>query len=71
MDEYRKIQETPAEKRLNGTSAGVFLPGFHVSNMNGNYFLKNIINRLENFFRIIYNNHRNNFQKRRIKEKVI
>jgi len=27
MDEYRKIQETPAEKRLDGTSAGVFLPG--------------------------------------------
>lgn len=41
------------------------------NNRNGNYFLKNIINRLENFFWIIYNNHRNNFQKRRIKEKVI
>ncbi len=25
MDEYRKIQETPAEKRLDGTSAGIFL----------------------------------------------
>lgn len=44
MDEYRKIQKTPAEKRLDGTSAGVFLPGGHVSNRNGNYFLKNIIN---------------------------
>lgn len=74
MDEYRKIQKTPAEKRLDGTSVGVFYacPATFISKKESeNYFHKNNKKVIENFFHIIYNNYRNYFQKRRIKEKVI
>ncbi len=75
MDEYRKIQKTPAEKCPDdGTSAGVFYvcPATFISKKESeNYFHKNNKKVIENFFHIIYNNYRNYFQKRRIKEKVI